>query len=309
MDFLAELETLLRQIPPGHFARVADVARALGDVRASAAIARVLRDHPEIPNARRVVAGSGPAARGPFFNAFRGGPLLAELRAEQIELATKVSRRNGFRSVRTVGGVDVSYEGDRGFATLVVLRASDLTVVEEVRVTQPVSFPYIPTYLAYREWPLIEAAAARLRERPTVLLVDGHGQLHPARCGIACLVGIRLGVPTIGVAKHPLVGSIRGSLEPGGGAPVVVDGEVLGYAMRTSQSTKPLFVSTGHRVATRTAVRIVRALCRTRQPEPLRIAHVLATEMKRRQRKKVQEGLKLAPFPRSERPKAKGRGA
>ena len=306
MDFRAEIEELLSQIPEAQVAGCGDLARALGDVRASAAIYRFARAHPEIPGARRVVAGTGlSAVRARYFAEFQCGAPLARLRAEQIELAAKVSRRNGFRSVRTVGGVDVSYEGDRGFASLVVIRAGDFAVTEEVLVSREVDFPYIPTYLAYREFPLIAAAVQRLQGPPTILLVDGHGQIHPARCGIACVVGVRLDLPTIGVAKNPLIGAIGGHPKVGDVAPVVSEGEILGYALRTSASVRPLFISTGHRVAPRTAVRIVRDLCRTRHPEPLRLAHVHATDWKIRQRKKVQESSLLAPIPGGEQPKAK----
>jgi len=216
-----------------------------------------------------------------------------------------VSRVNGFRSIRTIAGVDVSYEGEDGYAALVVLRASDLAVIQEVIVRRRADFPYIPTYLAYRELPLIRAAFERLAEPPTILLVDGHGTLHPARCGIACMVGVTLDVPTIGVAKNPLVGSPDRRPAIGEAVPVRERGDLLGYALRTGASAKPLFVSVGHRVASRSAVRIVRQLCRTRNPEPLRLADALATNSKRRKKEKgpktVQNSL---PSPGRERPKA-----
>ena len=218
-------------------------------------------------------------------------------------MAAKVSRRNGFRSLQTMGGVDVSYSGDRGFVALVVLRSSDLAVVEEVRVARDADFPYIPTYLAYREFPLIEAAFRRLREPPDVLLVDGHGRLHPARCGIACMVGVKLGVPTIGVAKNPLVGTMSRGPSVGEAVPVRFEGEILGCAIRTSESIRPLYVSTGHRVSLRTAVRIVRDLCVTRYPEPLRLADLLAREWKEDKEKGPKKVRYSLPSPGANSPK------
>jgi len=302
VDFRGELQALLDQIPPGRAARCGDLARALGDVRASPAIFRFLREHPDLPGAHRIFTErartTGPQAlrklRGDGwdpaaspFTAFQGEPPLGRLRAEQLRIAAKVSRRNGFRTVRTIGGVDVAYAGDRGFASLVVLRARDLAVVEEVLVSQTVDFPYIPTYLAYREFPLIEAAFRRLGEPPTVLLIDGHGQLHPRRCGIACMAGVKLGVPTIGVAKSPLVGTPDRRPKTGEAVPVRCEGEILGYALRPTASIRPLYVSTGHQVSPRSAVRVVHGLCLRRIPEPLRLADARAAQWKEDKEKRL----------------------
>jgi len=306
MDFRSEVERLLRQIPEGRLARCGDVARALGDVRASIAVFRFVADHPGIPGVSRIVSGTGgSAADTQFFTGFDGDAPLEKLRAEQFALAANVSSRDIFRTVSTIGGVDVSYDGDRGFATAVVLRASDLAVVEETHAARAVTFPYIPTYLAQREFPLIRAAFDRLTERPTVLLIDGHGRLHPARCGVACFAGVKLGVPTIGVAKNPLTGTMSRRPAIGESAPVRVGREVLGYAIRTSQSARPLFVSVGHRVSLRTAVRIVRSACITRHPEPLRLAHAFATEFKRRKGKRIRRGFANRSLPQERKPGAK----
>lgn len=304
MDFRRELANLVEQIPAGHVARCGDLARTLGDVRASAAVFRYLADHPDIPGGHRAMTDRGrtisPEAverlksegwtpdRAPFAK-FRGGGLLTKLRAEQVRLGARVSRRNGFARLRTIAGVDVSYDDGRGVAVLDVLRAQDLSLEVEVLASREVDFPYIPTYLGYREFPLVEAAYRRLSEPPDLLLVDGHGWMHPVRFGLACMVGVKLDVPTIGVAKNPLVGR-PDRLPRIGEAVAVRDGrEVLGYALRPGKSMKPLYVSTGHRVSPQTAVRIVRELCHAGQPEPLRLAHIRSTDWKRRTKGKSPE--------------------
>ena len=35
-----------------------------------------------------------------------------------------------------------------------------------------------------------------------VLLLDGHGMLHPRKCGLASFVGVLIDKPTIGIAKE-----------------------------------------------------------------------------------------------------------
>jgi deoxyribonuclease V len=290
VDFRREVEALLCQIPMRQVARCGDVARALGDVRASVAVYRFVREHPRSAGANRVVAGSGPSTADlTHFEDFRSTAPLASLRREQLELAQRVSQRNGFRGLKTVGGVDVSYDGEIGFAAAVVLRAADLAVIDEAYVSRRVEFPYIPTYLSHRELPLVRAAIGRLRAVPTVLLVDGHGRLHPAKFGIACHVGVTVGIPTIGVAKNPLVGTVDRSSVDRGASPIRVDGRILGYALRPPTSGRPAYVSVGHQVSLRTAVRIVRMTLRSRQAEPLRLADELASKSKRKTRKRFEE--------------------
>src|SRR5207245_1123968 len=81
-------------------------------------------------------------------------------------------------------------------------------------------------------------------------LVDGHGRLHPALFGIACYVGVRLDLPTIGVAKHPLVGRVtkRGH-SPSGVTAIEFRGQVRGYAWTPPGCERPNFVSVGHRIS------------------------------------------------------------
>ena len=311
VDFRRELELLLAQVPVGRVTRCGDLANALGDNHASLAVFRFLREHPDVPGGHRVVTQRGHAAvpdafrklraeglrdEFPPFAAFQEHRPLAALQKEQILIAANVSRRNGFCTIRTIGAVDVAYAGERGFASLVVVDANG-ALKEEVLASQTVEFPYVPTYLAYREFPLIETAFRRLSECPSVLLVDGHGRLHPRRCGIACTVGVKLGVPTIGVAKSPLVETPHPRPTIGQAVAIRNGRELLGYALRTGGSVRPLYVSTGHRVAPTTAVRIVRGLCVTRIPEPLRIADAHASEWKE-QRKKLRKRIELAPSPK-----------
>lgn len=56
-------------------------------------------------------------------------------------------------------------------------------------------------------------------------------------------------------------------------------GEVWGRGLLTGNAMrKPLFVSVGHRVGLETAVAVVRALCRYRVPEPIRLADLHSRE-------------------------------
>ena len=141
--------------------------------------------------------------------------------------------------------------------------------------TCQVKIPYIPTLLSFREIPPAMAAIRKLKIQPDVFLVDAQGLAHPYRCGFASHLGLILDKPTIGAAKSRLIGS---EVEQNGETFLVDKGEVIGALVTTKAGAKPVYVSIGHMVSLETAIKIVRHCSKSRIPEPLRLAHVLATK-------------------------------
>ena len=208
----------------------------------------------------------------------------AEARALQRRLAGQVVREDRFDTIRTVAGIDLGFPrtpdgSELGRAAVVVLRWPDLDLVEERVVEQPVTFPYIPGLLSFRETPVGLAAMASLEQRPDLLLVDGHGLAHPRRFGIACHIGLLLDLPTIGCAKSILAGRAEEpGPNPGDWTPLVHRGETIGAALRTRPKVKPIYVSTGHRVSLASAIAFVSECGRGyRLPEPTRLADRIAS--------------------------------
>jgi deoxyribonuclease V len=151
--------------------------------------------------------------------------------------------------------------------------------MEERVVELPVTFPYIPGLLSFREAPVGLAAISALETRPDLLLVDGHGLAHPRRCGIACHLGLLLDLPTIGCAKSILVGQAEEpGPNPGDWTPLDNRGETIGAALRTRPKTRPIYVSIGHRVSLASAIALVSQCGRGyRLPEPTRLADRIAS--------------------------------
>lgn len=191
------------------------------------------------------------------------------------------------RHIRRVAGVDVGYPGgERARAAVVEMDFPEMRIRARAVIETPVSFPYIPGLLSFREAPAILAALEQLlgvpdgepRGLPDVLIVDGHGLAHPRRFGIACHIGILLDIPTIGCAKSMLIGE-AGELgeEAGCIAELVCEGEIVGAAVRTRRNVKPVYVSVGHRIDLESAISLVLTCCQSRRlPEPIRQAHILA---------------------------------
>ena len=311
IDFGRALQECIDQVGRGRVATCGAIARALGDIRAARSVAVWVAAHPERPGSHRVVRADGrPVLTSASSELGREGTrlfrgrvsadrildslepvgFLTSLREEQQMLSTRVVERGDDQQLECIAGVDASYDGDAMYVVATNLDAEKLIPVEISAVTTKAEFPYIPTFLAYREFPGIEAAVRRLNRRPDILLIDGHGRLHPALFGVACHVGVRLDLPTIGIAKHPLVARAeRSGPMPSGASPIEFGGQVRGYAWTPPGRERPIFVSIGHRISLERALEVVRASTLRGYPEPLKLADRIGREMKRNKRNEKRE--------------------
>lgn len=196
----------------------------------------------------------------------------------QSGLAAQVERRPRLGRVYQVAGIDVSIRNDVARAAVVVLDFERLTPVSYALATRPVTFPYVPGLLAFREGPVVLDALEQLDARPDLLIFDGHGLAHPRRLGIASHIGLLVDMPAIGCAKSRLCGRHdEPGQEPGTYVFLVDGGEVIGAVLRTRRNVRPVYVSIGHRVDLATSIEHVLACCRGyRLPETTRWAHWVA---------------------------------
>lgn len=189
-----------------------------------------------------------------------------------------------------VGGCFVCFErgksgagvaGDRGWAGAAML-SSDRLVATSVATGRAVA-RYREGLLALREGPLLEAAVRGLPERPHLLLVNASGRDHPRRAGLALQLGAVLDVPTIGVTHRPL--NALGEWAPderGATSPLLLEGELVGYWLRTRRGRRPLAVHAAWRTDAESAVALVLRQSRTRTPEPIRQARRVARNARAR---------------------------
>ena len=196
----------------------------------------------------------------------------------QKDLAKRVIPTCGFGPIHTVAGADVGIKGGVAKAAVVVLSYPDLRLLDQSTVAQPVSLPYIPGLLSFRECPSLLAAFERLSLEPDLILVDGQGIAHPRRLGLASHLGLFLEKPTIGCAKSRLCGTCEEPEETAGSYTCLYDGEeLLGAALRTRNKTRVLYVSIGHKVDLNVSIHYVLKCCRGyRLPETTRWAHRIA---------------------------------
>jgi deoxyribonuclease V len=205
----------------------------------------------------------------------------AEARARQGILRGQLALSWDDRPIHFVGGADVSVRGRLARAAITVLSYPGLQRIAASTATRPLTFPYIPGLLSWREAPAVLAAWDDLDAKPDVLLIDGQGIAHPRGFGLAAHLGLILNIPSIGVAKSHLYGlHAEPGREAGEWAPLLDETDpdrVIGAVVRTRTRVRPVYVSPGHRIDVLHAIQVVlRCAPRYRLPEPIRWAHQVA---------------------------------
>jgi deoxyribonuclease V len=209
----------------------------------------------------------------------------AEARRLQGELASRVVAGPALDlgDVHYVAGADVSTQGDRAYATVVVLDFPGLSVVEVQGFEARLEFPYVPGLLAFREIPSVAGALEKVETAVDAVILDAQGLAHPRRMGLASHIGLFLDVPAVGCAKSRLVGEHgEPGVEKGSATDLVHRGEIIGRVVRTREGVSPIYVSVGNAIDLDSATVLVLACCtKYRLPEPTRQAHNAANRLRR----------------------------
>ena len=212
--------------------------------------------------------------------------LVRDLTQQQNELRQRLRFEPLAREPQFIAGCDSSFPTPETIlSVVVVLKFPSLELVEKVYSLGPVTMPYVPGFLSFREASNVLHTFAKLENKPDVMMVDGHGIAHPRRMGIAAHLGVLLDMPTFGVAKNKLTGTFREPAPTKGSISPLTDaktGELIGEVIRSKDKVLPLFVSPGHRCDQATATRLTLACLKGyKLPEPTRLADYWAEQFKK----------------------------
>ncbi|MCX8123096.1 MAG: deoxyribonuclease V [Spirochaetes bacterium] len=217
-------------------------------------------------------------------NSFNWNCSVQEAIELQKHLSHSVIVKGKPDKIEYIAGIDVALTPlGVGYCIIAVFSFPELKFCEEVFSSGPITFPYVPGLLSFREGPLIVQAYKKLNIKPDILIFDGQGIAHPRRFGIASHIGVLLDIPAIGCAKSRLCGTYS---EPGiskGDRSYLYDnGECIGVVLRTRTRVKPVFVSPGNKVGIDEAADIIlKCTDNYRIPVPTRYAHCRVGEYKR----------------------------
>lgn len=197
--------------------------------------------------------------------------------------------------LRYIGGVDLSFSKDNpsiACGALVVMDLDNLTVVYEDYDDVHLTMPYIPGFLAFRECPVLLRLLKKMMQDsnpfyPQLLMVDGNGILHPRGFGLASHLAVLTDLPSIGVGKnlHHIDRLTQMEVKKHFANKTNKDGDLMpligksgrtwGAALQCNEkSSRPIFISIGHRISLETAIAVVRMCCKYRVPEPIRQADI-----------------------------------
>ncbi|WP_316803506.1 endonuclease V [Pedobacter nototheniae] len=206
-----------------------------------------------------------------------------EADALQIELAKKLVF-TPLKEIKTIAGADISF--DKGsstmYAGMVILSFPEMIIQSYALETYETTFPYKPGYLGFKEVPALLKVWDLIPVKPDVLVLDGNGILHPRRMGVASHFGVLANQPTIGCAKSILYGENH---LPGKSKYSYTEirsyGETLGYALRTKDHNKPVYISAGHLITSEQALAVLKkCIGNYRIPEPTRVIHDLVNDFR-----------------------------
>jgi deoxyribonuclease V len=301
MDLYKIIAGLISQIPKGMVSTSQDLADALGDPTIARSIERIINEELDWNRypCHRVIGTKFKISPEQIellkkdgtqfeyfklanleeiqFTGFKTSKPLEKLKAQQEQIAKKVEFIDLFGEIRQVGGIDISYKKREAMGAIAIFNYETNELIKLLKAKARIDFPYIPTYLTFRELPIIEKLLVQLDELPTILLLDGNGILHPRLAGLGAHIGVKFKLPAIGCAKSLLCGEVEQMPKKiGENSPIIFGGQLVGHALKTS-AEKPIFVSPGNGISFETSLKVVRHLAGNRRlPGPLAEAHRMA---------------------------------
>lgn len=210
---------------------------------------------------------------------FKLKEILAEAEREQIKIAKEVVTEDSPSIIEPIViGVDVAYSDDIAVGCAVAFDSETMKVIDTVSIVTEVSFPYISGFFHLREGPVLLKLLDNINGKSPIL-IDGHGVLHPRRCGLASYVGVMKDMQTIGVAKRPVLSAKQHKTHYG--STLIINGEIVGALLHIDDKRRPIYVSIGHRISIESAVRVVRNVILNGRVEPIHLAHIEAGQLLR----------------------------
>ena len=214
----------------------------------------------------------------------------------QRQMQSQINNTPELKQYRYVGGADLTDRDGMIVGCFVVVDCQDnLKVIYQKCTEMKVNVPYFAGLLCFREGPVVVSLYREFQQncpdiKLDVIICDGSGEWHTRGLGLASYVGVELNIPTIGVFKHFLyIGSDHNKDdvldEAHQSCKNIGDYIVMNHTLRNGVNVQcavmktmrkhyfdPIYISPGHLINFNSSIEIVKSLCHSREPEPVRLA-------------------------------------
>ncbi|MHA1238219.1 MAG: endonuclease V [Candidatus Odinarchaeia archaeon] len=207
--------------------------------------------------------------------------VLDKLRVVQTKLSRKIRlEKVDLSKIKTASGFDLAFPSLNQAVVAGVTLDEKFRIVEKKTLKVKITFPYIPTFLAFREGPPIIKLIKKMKPAD-IIFIDGHGLAHPFLLGLASYVGVIINRPVIGVAKNILIGEYEKPQAAGESTPLKYNNMTVGFALKTGEKYRPIFVSPGNLVSLEDTLKLTLkwTMKNCKLPEPIRAAHIAANSI------------------------------
>ena len=158
-----------------------------------------------------------------------------------VQVKRVASRSQSFSKIC---GVDAAYSRSDNRVVAAAVLFIDGTPSEAAIYSGRFTFPYVSGLFYLHEGPFVVAAVKRLKIVPDLVCFDAHGAAHPRERGLATICGAILGLPSIGIAKHKLVGETAAYTDKM--QKIVMGGKTVGFV--TCSESKKRYWSPGYAI-------------------------------------------------------------
>lgn len=174
--------------------------------------------------------------------------------------------------IKRIACVDVAYKNDKYFGVGLISNINFEKIFEKVEVSGKIFFKYKPSFFFLTEGPIVLKIIRKFKTNFDVLLLDAHGYAHPRRMGLACVIGIIIQKPTIGIAKSLLCGRVEKIDERI--FRIVDNNETIGFKIIDE---RPFYVSVGNKIDLESLLKFFERI-NFKYPKILKIADKIAKE-------------------------------
>jgi deoxyribonuclease V len=174
-----------------------------------------------------------------------------QLKEIYSRISKALDKYEPIKDIKTIGGVDIIFKGDRCLCVFVVYDYETLNLIEKKEHYCKESMPYSPRWYAAREGNLIIETFNLLDNKPDILMIESIGNIDDKRIETGSYVGVIINKPVIAIAQNLIYGTISENK-------VMFSDEIKGFVLETKKFARPVYISSAFKITIEQALEIIK---------------------------------------------------